>query len=257
MTTMDLTRRWMPLRTPADSDDLLLFCFPHAGAGASTYRSWLNTVPGVTVVPLQPPGREARLREAPYQRMEPLVAELAAVVSEAAGDRPYAFWGHSLGALVAFETLRALRRRGDVEPVRLVVSGCAAPHQRFDDGPPVTGMTPAQLVAMLRRLGGTPDWLLADPELLEMIMPAIRADFEVKETYRYDAEPALSTPLTVLSSMGDPRASDAAQARWQELTTGSFTKRTVLGGHFALFEQPERTTQYLLEALLGGIQRAA
>jgi len=257
MTTMDTSRRWMPLRTPAESDGLLLFCFPHAGAGASTYRSWLTAVPGVALVPLQPPGREARMRETPYQRMEPLVAELAGVVSEAAGDRPYAFWGHSLGALVAFETQRALRRRGDVEPVRLVVSGCAAPHTQFNDGPKVTGMTPAQLVEMLRRLGGTPDWLLADPELLEMIMPAIRADFEVKETYSYVAEPPLSTPLTVLSSMGDPRASDPSQARWQELTTGPFTKRTVLGGHFALFEQPERTTQYLLESLLTETERAA
>lgn len=257
MTTMDTSRRWMPLRTPADSEGLLLFCFPHAGAGASTYRNWLNTVPGVGLVPLQPPGREARLREAPHQRMAPLVAELASVVSEAAGDRPYAFWGHSLGALVAFETQREIRRRGDVEPERLVVSGCAAPHCQFNDGPPVTGMTSAQLVEMLRRLGGTPDWLLADPELLEMIMPAVRADFEVKETYSYVPEPPLNTPVTVLSSMGDPRASDPVQARWQDLTSGPFTKRTVLGGHFALFEQPERTAQFLLEALLGGIERAA
>lgn len=253
MTTMDVSRRWMPLRTPADSDNLLLFCFPHAGAGASTYRSWLNTVPGVAVVPLQPPGREARLREAPHQRMEPLVAELASVVSEAAGDRPYAMWGHSLGALVAFETQRELRRRGDAEPVHLVVSGCAAPHCRFDDGPPVMGMSPAELVAMLRRLGGTPEWLLADPELLEMIMPAIRADFAVKETYSYVAEPPLHTPLTVLSSMGDPRAADTVQARWQELTVGEFAKRTVLGGHFALFEQPERTGRFLLEALAAAL----
>jgi medium-chain acyl-[acyl-carrier-protein] hydrolase len=250
MTTMDLSRRWMPLRTPADSDGLLLFCFPHAGAGASTYRSWLNTVPSVTVVPLQPPGREARLREEPHRRMDPLVDELASVVSEAAAGRPYAMWGHSLGALVAYETHRELRRRGDAEPVHLVVSGCAAPQHGFDDGPPVMGMSPAELVEMLRRLGGTPDWLLADPELLEMIMPAIRADFEVKETYRWaDGEPALQTPLTVLSSLGDPRATDTAQGRWQELTTGAFTKRTVIGGHFALFEQPERTTQFLLEAL--------
>jgi surfactin synthase thioesterase subunit len=250
MTTMDTGRRWMPLRTPADSEALLLFCFPHAGAGASTYRSWLNTMPDVTVVPLQPPGREARLRETPHRRMEPLVAELAEVVSEAAGDRPYAMWGHSLGALVAYETQREIRRRGDAEPVHLVVSGCAAPHCRFDDGPPVTGMSPAELVEMLRRLGGTPEWLLADPELLEMIMPAIRADFEVKETYRWADELALRTPLTVLSSLGDPRAADAAQARWQELSMGPFAKRTVLGGHFALFEQPERTAQFLLEALL-------
>ncbi|MFL6161127.1 MAG: thioesterase II family protein [Jatrophihabitantaceae bacterium] len=251
MTTMDTSRRWMPLRTPADSDGLLLFCFPHAGAGAATYRSWLNTLPRLAVVPLQPPGRENRLREAPHERMEPLVAELATVVSEAAGDRPYAMWGHSLGALVAFETQREIRRRGDAEPVHLVVSGCAAPQYGFDDGPLVGGMSPAQLVEMLRRLGGTPDWLLADPELLEMIMPAIRADFAVKETYQYRAEPLLSTPLTVLSSIGDPRATDVAQARWQDLTTGAVSKRTVVGGHFALFEQPERTGQFLLEALLG------
>ena len=247
--TLEQAGRWLPLRAFPDRGGLPLFCLPHAGGGASAYRAWLGKVPGVDVLPVQPPGREARLRDAPHEEMASLVGELAGVLAEAAGSRPFAVYGHSLGALVAFETLREIRRRGGEQPVRLFVSGCVAPQCRYDDGPPVVGMSQPELVQMLRQLGGTPDWLLADPEVLRMILPAVRADFSVKETYSYVAEPALDVPVTVLASTADARAPYRWQEKWRELTSADFTMHTLTGGHFAVFERADLTLGHIAAGL--------
>jgi len=247
--TLEQAGRWLPLRAFPDRGGLPLFCLPHAGGGASAYRGWLGKVPGVNLLPVQPPGREARLRDAPHQEMASLVGELAGVLTEVAGNRPFAVYGHSLGALVAFETLRELRRQGGDQPVRLFVSGCVAPHRVYDDGPPVAGMSQPEVVQMLRQLGGTPDWLLADPEVLRMILPAVRADFSVKESYSYVAEPALDVPVTVLASTADARAPYELQQSWRELTSADFELHTLTGGHFAVFERSDLTLGYLAAGL--------
>ncbi len=254
------TGDWLPFRarTRARADARPLYCLPPAGGGAWAFRTWLDKLPGVAVLPVQPPGREARFREPPYQRIGPLVADLADVLlaeiapgssGPGADARPYAVYGHSLGALVAFELLREIRRRGGPVPVHLFVSGCVAPQCPFDDGPPVHDMPLSELVATLRRLGGTPEWLLADPSVLEMITPAIRADFAVKETTEYRPEPPFDMPITALPSTDDPRATGELMARWREQTTGEFDLHTFVGGHFAVFEQADLTHKYINEAL--------
>lgn len=240
--------RWLPMAA-RDSGGLPLFCLPHAGAGASAFRGWLGRLAGIELLPVQPPGREARLRERPFESIQPLVQELAGVLVSAARGRPYALYGHSLGALVAFETLREIRRRGDTEPARLIVSGCVAPHVRYDDGPPVTGMSQQRLVEMLAELGGTPAMLLADPELLQLVLPAVRADFSVKESYQYSSEAPLTVPITVLASTDDPRAPAFAQQAWREQTLAGCAMHTLAGGHFAVFEQSELTLGRFAEAL--------
>lgn len=246
MTVGDTAGRWLPLTAPAGA--LPLYCLPHAGGGASAYRAWVGRLGGVAVMPVQLPGRDARLREAPYERMTPLVSALADVVPGAADGR-YAVYGHSLGALVAFELLREIRRRGGPDPVHLFVSGCVPPQCRFDDGPPVRGMTQPQLVRTLRQLGGTPEWLLSDPSVLQMILPAVRADFSVKETYEYLPELPLDVPVTALASTHDPRAEHDLVGRWGEQTARTFERHTLVGGHFAVFEQATLTHRYVAEAL--------
>ena len=240
--------RWLPFRTMA-GPGFPLYCIPHAGGAASAYRTWIGTLPGIAVLPVQLPGREGRFRDPPYQRMGPLVADLAAVVTGHSAGRPYAVYGHSLGALVAFELLRELRRRGDPVPVHLFVSGCVAPHTTFDDGPPIRDMAIPELKATLRSLGGTPDWLLNDPSVLQMIVPAIRADFSVKETNVYQPEAPFDLPVTALPSTDDPRASVELQTRWCEQTTGEFEQHVLMGGHFAVFEQASLTHKVISEAL--------
>ena len=243
--------RWLPIRPrSAEPDDLPLFCLPHAGGGASAFRSWVDAVPGAAVLPVQPPGREARLREEPHLRMETLAAELADVILAEADDEPFAVYGHSLGALIAFEAVREIRRRGGPDPVRLVVSGCSAPHLETEDGPKVTAMSDAEVVRMLRRLGGTPEWLLSDPDALQMILPPFRADFSVKENYVFGSESPLLVPITVIASTDDPRAPLAAQQAWRDHTIAPVRLHTLLGGHFAVFEQADLTRHLLAEALV-------
>ncbi len=249
MTVAETTSRWIPLLARAQSGAVLLFCLPHAGAGTSAFRDWPDGLPGVTVLPVQPPGRESRLREAPYERMEPLVAELAAIMLGVAGTRPYALYGHSLGALVAFETLREVRRRGGAAPVHLFVSGCVAPQYTDNDGPSIAKAPLPDLVRKLRELGGTPEWLLSDPSVLEMILPAVRADLSVKESYIYRPEQPLDVPVTVIASTRDPQAPRELQDRWRDQTTAAFRLHLLAGGHFAVFEQATSTHQQLATAL--------
>ena len=240
--------RWLPYPAPTPARPVRLYCLPHAGGSASSFRGWLDAMPGVTVCPLQPPGREARFRDRPHRSMGPLAAEIADVVL-ATAEGPYAVYGHSLGALVAFEVVREIRRRGAPAPVHLFVSGSAAPQCDPDGLPEVHDASDADVVALLRALGGTPDWLLSDPSLLEMILPAVRADFSVKETYRYAPDSPLDVPLTVLAASGDPRAAMPLMPRWQEQTSAAFELHTVGDGHFAVLEQAPLTHKYLAEAL--------
>ncbi|MCK2216212.1 thioesterase domain-containing protein [Actinomadura sp. ATCC 31491] len=255
LTGDDVLARWLPFRalTGAEPGALPLYCLPHAGGAASAFRAWQGKVPGVAVQPVQPPGRESRHREPPYRRMAPLVSDLAdAVLTDvetAAAGRRYALYGHSLGAIVAFELVREIRRRGGPQPVHLFVSGSDAPHLTYEDGPPVGQMGREQVVELLRTLGGTPEWLLADQEALAMILPAVQADFTVKETYEYEAEPPLEVPVTALPSNADPRVAFAKVAGWRALTTGPFDLHPFEGGHFAVFEQAARTQGIVAEAL--------
>ncbi|MCP3760511.1 alpha/beta fold hydrolase [Streptomyces sp. TBY4] len=251
MTTVadaSLVSRWLPFTVP--DGPLRLFCLPHAGGSASAYRAWHGRLGRVAICPLQPPGRETRLRETPFDRMEPLVAELADVVLATAGQDPYAVYGHSLGGLVGFELLREIRRRGGPMPERFFVSGCPAPQLPDEHGdPPVAGMTDDEVVGLLRRLGGTPEWLLADPAVLQMILPPFRADFSVKETYRHREEPPLDLPITALAGTHDPRADPAAMRGWRDQTVGGFTSHVLTGGHFVMLERPELTHRHLADAL--------
>lgn len=250
MTVVDASARWLPFRGRTDPDALPLLCLPHAGGGASAYGSWLGRLPGVAVLPVQPPGREARFREPAYTSMASLVADLATVIlDEVAGDRPYALYGHSHGGLVGYELLQEVRRRGGPLPVRLFVSGCAAPHLGRDDGPLVSRMSRPELVHMLRCLGGTPEWLLSDDDALDMVLPAFVGDFAVRESWAYEPEPPLAVPLTVLAATDDPRATHDEQSAWRDLCTGPFDLRTLTGGHFAVFEQVAATHRVVAQAL--------
>lgn len=242
--------RWLPLRGRVDPADLPLFCLPHAGGGASAFLPWVGRLPGVAVLPTQPPGREARYAEPAFTEMSTLVAELADVVAAETGARPYAVYGHSHGALIGFELAREMRRRGHRLPVHLFVSGSIAPQcGASETGPPVSGMSASEIVGWLRRLGGTPEWLLNDRDALNLVLPAIRGDFTVREQYEYADEPPLPVPVTVLAATADGRVRPDLQYRWGEQTSAAFDHRTLDGGHFAVYEQADLTRSYLREAL--------
>lgn len=228
-----------------------LICFPHAGGAASAYYTWAAALPGIDVVAVQPPGREARLREAPLIDGAQLVRALAdAVAGEI--DRPTLFFGHSMGALVAYEVARELSRRGAPLPVHLFASGRRSPTVP-DHEPPLHRLPDREFVAELeRRFGGMPAAITAEPELLALFLPVIRADVTLLETYPFVAGEPLDVPITVFGGEHDHQTSPSLLAAWQSLSAFPVAVRQFTGGHFFLHE---RRSEFL-PALADEIARA-
>lgn len=231
---MDAISRKAWLSDPAAPEaSVRLFCLPFAGGSAAIYRNWPALLaPDVDCRPVHLPGRERRFLERPYDRLEPLADALTDGIAGAL-DRPFALFGHSMGALLAFETARRLRRRGLPEPALLIVSARHAP-SRADRADPLHALPRAELVAGLRRLGGTPEEVLEHEELMDFVLPVLRADFAVCETHRHREEAPLACPILAIAGRGDRRAPPAEMAGWERETSGWFQFATVEGGHFFL-----------------------
>jgi surfactin synthase thioesterase subunit/glycosyltransferase involved in cell wall biosynthesis len=206
---------------------LRLFCFPHAGGGGSAFKAWAERLPrSVVVVPMRPPRRAT-----PY-----IMAELVAALGDSIEpylDQPFAFFGHSMGAVVAFELARLLRRRNRPLPRLLVASGARAP--RFRRGH-VPGPEPgeAEFVDALRRLQGTPRAVLDNPTLLQLILPALREDAAIYRNYIYAEEPPLHCPIRAYGGADDPNVHRQHLEGWAAETTAAFAMRLFPGGHFYL-----------------------
>ena len=212
---------------------LRLFCFPYAGGGASVFRLWRVELSEVAeVCPVQLPGREARLSEPPLSHAAALVARLADGLAPFM-DRPFAFFGHSVGALLAFELARELRRRRQRGPIHLFASAFRSP-DRPNPNPPLHALPVADFLRELRAYDGTPQEVLDNALLMELLGPALRADFALHETYSYREEPALSCPLTVLGGRDDAKVSVDDLQGWQRMTAGGHEQRLFPGGHFYL-----------------------
>jgi len=197
---------------------------------------------GVEVCAIQLPGRESRVSERAFTNLTALVEGLLRVLTPLL-DRPFAFFGHSLGALASFETARALRRRGAPMPRHLFVSAFRAPHmpQRTRS---LYALPDGEFAAELRKLGGTPDAIFEDLELRDLFLPLLRADFRVCDTYQHTQEEPFDVPLSAFGGTTDPRANAAEIAGWQVHTTGPFTHRIFDGGHFYL-QLPEHRAALL------------
>ncbi len=180
---------------------------------------------------VQLPGREGRLRDAPYRRLSLLVEALVDLVV-ARADVPLVLFGHSMGAVIAFELAQALRRTAGLSPAHLFVSGRRAPQEAEPD-PPVHTLPDGAFVAEIRRrYDGIPDAILQDRDLMQLFLPTLRADLELIETYAYRPGPPLDCPLSVFGGQQDPRTSVASLDAWRSQTRGPFTLRMFPGGHF-------------------------
>ncbi len=214
-----------------------LFCFPCAGASAASYLPWAPHVPtGADLFVLQMPGRGERFQETAAAIWEPLIQEMASA-AEPLLDRPFLFFGHSLGTLTCFELTRELRRRGRPLPRGLFVAGRNAPQTPLCY-PPVHLLPDAEFLARLVALGGIPREVQLEPELIELLLPVMRADMKLDETYAYHSEPPLDCPISALGGEQDLEVSAYDLDAWREQTARKFQLHTFAGGHF--FVQAER-----------------
>jgi surfactin synthase thioesterase subunit len=235
---------WIPGRKPKPQARLRLFCFPYAGGAASVFRNWSEGLPtDVEVCPVQFPGRGTRLMEPPFIRLSFLVDALAEALLPLL-DKPFAFFGHSLGSLVSFELARELRAKYQARPVRLFVSAGPAP-QILHRGLPIYNLPEREFTAELRRLNGTPGELLNHKELMEIVLPSLRADFALYESYRYSPGPPLNCPISTFGGLSDKRVSHSDLEAWRDQTAVSFSIRMFPGDHFFL----KTTKLSLLRAL--------
>jgi medium-chain acyl-[acyl-carrier-protein] hydrolase len=219
-----------PRRTPPAHR---LFCLPWAGGNSSAYTAWRDAFGGdVEVCPIELPGRQRRWAESPFERLDPLVNALATALSGELRGR-WSLFGHSMGALVAFELARALRRRGEGRPETLFVSAGPAP-QLPRPQPWVHDQPDSVVLERLRALGGVPEELTAAPELMELVLPAIRADFAVCETYVHRPEPPLDCPIVAFSGAQDAEVPPERVEQWRSQTTGTFLHHLLPGGHFMI-----------------------
>ncbi|HZN59868.1 MAG TPA: alpha/beta fold hydrolase [Planctomycetota bacterium] len=229
--------RWFVVPRPISNLRLRLFCFPYAGGGAFAFRRWAERVPrGVELCGVQLPAREGRFNEPAYTRLTDLVRDLAEVVGPAT-DIPFAFFGHSMGALVAFALARELRRAHGRGPELLMVSGHRAP-QRPDPHPPIHALPAPEFLQELRELNGTPEAIFRDEELLQLLVPILRADFEVCETFEYEHERPLECPIVAFGGEVDPDVPREDLEAWSEQTTASFSLRMFPGDHFYFVNRP-------------------
>lgn len=238
---------WVVRPEPKERARLRLFCAPHVGGGAMTFRAWTPAMPeDVELCALELPGRGRRLRETPFDQLRPLVESLVdAVLPEL--DQTYALFGHSFGALVAFELARKLRERGARAPALLCVSGAKAPH--LLGGGTTHTLPDGALIAKVRRLGGTPEAVLENADLVAALLPAIRADFQALETYRYSGGRPLDCPILGLGGAADREVDRGSLAAWAELTTADFNLRMLPGDHFFVHRFHTQILDILGEAL--------
>ncbi|GCE14881.1 thioesterase II family protein [Tengunoibacter tsumagoiensis] len=257
MTAASSLSPWFQFARPDSQARLRLFCFSYAGGGASVFRKWADQLPPeIELYPIQLPGRESRFGEAPFTQIAPLIQALSQAIRPYL-NRPYVFFGHSMGALVSFELARDLRRQRLPLPLHLLVSARRAPHVP-DRYPPIHNLPDAEFIDEIQRLEGTPEEVLRNTDLIQLLFPVLRADFSVCETYTYTRDIPLSCPITAFGGLQDHEISEEEVAAWRKQTTGFFRLHMLEGGHFYLHSDRELLIQLIVQSLrplLGSLSR--
>ncbi len=230
-------------------DETFLICLPFAGSGASFFKRWRSRTPErLSVVPVQLPGREERLAESAYTVASLAAAESLDQITRHPGvmDGRVALFGHSMGAVLAFELAHLLEAGG--KPLTgLFVSGSAGPLQTRENR--ASGLSDEEFLAQVNRLAGYSHPALDHPEMRELLLPMLRADVAMHEDYRPASSRPLSCPVTVLRGLDDELVSAADARQWKSFTTGSFSSVELPGGHMYLSDDDRALLNFLITAL--------
>ena len=247
---------WIAFNLPRRAARLRLLCLPCAGGSAMMFRRLATALPDwIEVCPVELPGRGLRGEEACIDDAAALVAALARGLAPLA-DRPYALFGHSMGAILAFEVARCAEREWARRPVAVAVSAMRAPHlpagfRRMSTLPD------AGLLDSVRALGGVPDSVWRDPSLCQMLVPLLRADFRVCDTYEpTPSGGALRCPILALAGARDPLATPAELAAWRQYSAPGFEHHTLPGGHFFIHDHLPALASHLVDHVTAAISNA-
>ncbi len=238
---------WITCPTPNPAAPLRLFCLPFAGGGASIFRAWGRALsPAIEVCPIQLPGRENRFREPAHTDVLPL-AEILASQIQLYADKPFVLFGHSMGALLAFELTKILQRQNAPLPLMLFLSAHRAAHLP-PRRTPMHALPDEEFIEKLRRFGGFPDEILEHQELLDFLLPTLRADLTLCDSYRYVPDASLNCPLQLYAGRQDTEVSPEEIEAWNEHTTQAASLHVFPGGHFFLRSDADALMQAIAKA---------
>lgn len=245
---MNSDARWFVVPKAQPRARLRLYCFPYAGGSSLFFHDWHKALPSdIEIVAIDPPGRRGRILEKPFDNVGLLLDALEpAILPRLQG--PFSFFGHSTGSLVAFELARRLRKRGASQPSHLLLAGCGAPHLPLRREP-FRDLSDDQFVEVLRRFGGTPEAVLNQRELMELMLPLLRADFQLLETWPHVPEPPLDIPMFVYGGLDDSFTPREDLDGWAQHTTAGLHVEVFEGGHFFVTSQRDRLMPLLAQAL--------
>jgi medium-chain acyl-[acyl-carrier-protein] hydrolase len=222
---------WFSFPKPNPRARLRLFCFPYAGGGANIFYRWPGSLPeSVELCLVHLPGRQQRINEPPFERLSEMMEAIERPLLPYL-DKPLALFGHSMGGLISFELSRHLRRNYGVQPSQLFVSGCGAP-QRSQALPPIQSLPPDRFLVELGRVIGVNGRMTANSQLAALMLPTLKADFALCQTYSYTPEPPLDCAMSVYGGLRDVNVKYEHLEGWREETTGAVAIHLFGGDHF-------------------------
>jgi len=240
--------KWLVQLDSSASANLHLYCFPYAGGSSNIFRRWpLYVPPKVKVIPVELPGHGKRLTEEPITDLAHIVEEMGVSIGEEL-RAPFAFYGHSMGALLAFELTRYLGHHALPLPRHLFVSAHLAPHNS-SDREVIYDLPENDFVRRIRDMNGTPAEVLENKELRDLFLPLLRADFRVCETYSYLDHPTLDIPITAFCGEDDADVTPSGMQEWRNHTLESFQLQIVPGGHFFIHSEEQKFHHILREKI--------
>lgn len=232
-----------------------LFCFPHVGGASSLYRLWPSLLDErIELIAVELPGRGKRFGETPFTSIESLLNAFNPSILPLL-DKPFFIFGHSMGALMAYEWARLLRNEGHKLPIALFLSAFEAPHIAKRPKIPLHTMPNSELIQELEKLGGTPPEVLKHLELMELLLPVLRADLQIVENYSYKESSPLEIPFHILGGCQDKEVEEKNLETWRELTASSFQKTMMEGDHFFIHTAREQILNSMGQVLDDYISR--
>lgn len=245
---------WFKFFEQKNKIDMRLFCFHYGGGSASIFKRWSkDLINEVELVAIQLPGREERFDEPLLDNIDVVINDL--FLNFSFYDKPFIFFGHSIGALIAFELARILRAKIQLQPQHLIASSAKAPQVPLKKTP-IHKLDDIQFIEELRKYNGVPEYILQDNEIMSLFMPIMRADFRISETYIYHDQKPLDFPITALGGIGDNTFDLKDLAEWQKQTTNSFKQSILNGDHFFINASYDETIKIINHILLKEIRNS-